>query len=125
MFAVGPLLLNACSALPTERQLVGTWTAPKSSTEIKGVEQAHSKQMIDFTFSPDHNFVWGLHEQRPTSAGRWQLRGRFLITEYTTPAKGHKLAYPYRDKIIKLTSQELIYVQGEDDPGAEVHLTRR
>src|SRR5438477_8607136 len=113
VLAVVPFLLNACSALPTERQLVATWTAPKSSTEINGVEQSHSKQMIDFTFAPDHSFAWGLHGKRPTAAGRWRLHGRSLITEHTTPGKGHKLAYPYRDKIIKLTSQELVYLQGE------------
>ena len=111
--------------MPTERQLVGTWTAPESSTEVKGVEQSHSKQMIDFTFAPGHIFYGGLHGRRPTDFGRWQLDGQYLIFEFTNRAKGHKVAYPYRDKIIKLTSHELVYIQGEDDPGEKVHLTRR
>ena len=49
-------LLAACNTLPTERQLIGTWTAPKSSTESDGVT-LHSKQMVDLTLRADHTFV--------------------------------------------------------------------
>ena len=51
----------------------------------------------------------------------------WLISEFTTRGKAHKvkLAHPYRDRIIKISSHELIYVQGEDDPRMEVRLTRR
>lgn len=124
-FVAALLFLSACSTIPTERKLVGTWTAPESSTWLGDLEQSRSKQMIDITFMPDHRFVGGLHGQHPKDFGRWRLSGRYLILEFTNRAKGHKVAYPYRDTIIKLTSQELVYVQGEDDAGAEVHLTRR
>ena len=117
--------LTACNTLPTERQLVGTWTAPRSSTEADGVTVSQSKQMVDLTVRPDHTFVWSLRGQGPKDFGRWRLDGRWLITEYTNRGKGHKVGHEYRDKIITLSSHDLIYVQGEEDPGEEVHLTRR
>jgi hypothetical protein len=124
--SVGALVfLTACSTLPTERQLIGTWTAPKSSIESDGVRLSHSKQMIDLTLTPDHRFVWSVRGQGPTDFGRWQLDGRRLITEYANRGKGHKVAHEYRDKIIKVSPNELIYVQGEDETGEEVHLTKR
>ena len=118
-------LLAACNTLPTEFQLVGTWTAPKSSTESGGVTLSHSKQMVDLTLRPDHMFVWSLRGQGPMDFGRWRLHGRWLITEYTNRGKGHRVGHECRDKIIELSSHDLIYVQGEDDSGEEVHLTRR
>jgi len=109
---VGALLfLTACSTLPTERQLIGTWTAPKSSIESDGVTVSHSKQMIDLTLTQDHRFVWSVRGQGPTDFGRWQLDGRWLITEYVNRGKGHKVAHEYRDKIIKVSPNELIYVK--------------
>jgi hypothetical protein len=77
-------LLTACNALPTERQLIGTWTTPESFTQNEfGVTQSHSKQMVDLTLTPDHRFTWSLHGGRPTDFGRWQLHGRYLISEFT------------------------------------------
>ena len=81
--------------------------------------------MVDLTLTQDHRFVWSVRGQGPTDFGRWQLDGRWLITEYANRGKGHKVAHEYRDKIIKVSPNELIYVQGEDDTGEEVHLTKR
>jgi hypothetical protein len=123
-----PALLTACSILPTEHQLVGTWTRPaKEKTVNDGltITRSYSKQMVDLTLRPDHTFVWSLHGGRPTDFGRWHLSGRYLISEFSNRGKSRKTGYPYRDRIIKLTPQELVYVQGEDAPGEEVHLTRR
>ncbi len=119
-------LLTACAALPTERQLVGTWTIPESTRLNEfGIAKSHSKQMMDLTLAPDHRFTWSRHGGRRTDFGRWQLQGRYLISEFSNPGKRRKVGYPYRDRIIKLTRQELVYLQGEDAPGENVHLTRR
>jgi hypothetical protein len=118
--------LAACNTLPTDRQLVGTWTAPESSTQNQsGITLSTSKQMVDITLAPDHSFFSGLHGRRPKDFGRWHLYGWLLIWDFTNPAKGHRVGHPYRDRIIKISPRELVYLQGEDDPGLEVHLTRR
>lgn len=101
-----------------DRASVGTWTIPESTTLNEfGIAQSHSKQMADLTLTPDHRFTWSRHGGRRTDFGRWQLRGRYLISEFSNPGKRRKVGYPYRDRIIKLTPQELVYVQGEDAPG--------
>jgi hypothetical protein len=124
-----PLLLIACSTLPTERQLVGIWTAPRTETIItrhSGVEHSSSKQMVDLTLTSDHQLMfWVRGERSPDSVGHWHLDGRWLVSEFTRPNEGNKIRHSYRDKIIKLTPQELVYVQSADDPGVEVHLTKR
>jgi hypothetical protein len=84
-----------------------------------------TQQMVDLTLAPDHTFIWSLRGQRPTEYGRWHLDGRTLVSEFTSRGKGYKIANPYRDRIVKVSSQELIYVQGKDDAGVEAHLTRR
>ena len=90
---------------------------------------SHSKQMMDVAFNSDHTFAWSRHGHRPTDVGHWQLRGRYLIWTFTSPAKGRKPGTSYHDTILKLTDQALIYVQGKDSNaaavGEEVHLTRR
>lgn len=120
--------LTACSSLPVEHQLVGTWTRPETEKTVNDgitIRRSYSKQMVDLTLSPDHTFVWSLHGRRRTDFGRWHLSGRYLISEFSNPGRGRKAGYPYRDKVTKLTPNELVYVQGEDAPGEEVHLTRR
>ena len=120
------LSLAGCNTLPTERQLIGTWTAPERITlNESGIEQSHSKQIVALTLRPDHTFVWTSRGKRRKDFGRWYLSGRYLVSEFNNPGRDRKTHYPYRDKIIKLTSQELIYVQGEDAPGETVHLTKR
>ena len=121
-------LLSACSTLQAEHQLVGTWTAPAKETTVNDgitIKRSYSKRMVDLTLRPDHTFVWSQQGRRTTDFGRWHLSGRHLITEYTNHGKGHKVAHPYRDRIIKLTRTELVYIQGEDTADTEVHLTRR
>jgi hypothetical protein len=124
-----PLFLTACSTLPTERQLVGTWTAPRTETIItrhSGVERSYSKQMVDLTLTSDHKLMfWVRGKRSPDSVGHWHLDGRWLVSEFSRPNEGHKIRHSYRDKIIKLTPQELVYVQSADDPKVEVHLTKR
>jgi hypothetical protein len=124
-----PFLLIACSTLPTERQLVGTWTAPVKDTTITseyGVQRSHSKEMVDLTLTADHRLVfWVRGKRSPDSVGHWQLDGQWLVSEFTRPKEGHKIRHSYRDRIVKVTSQELVYVQSADDPGVEVHLTKR
>ena len=119
------LFLTACSTLPTEHQLIGTWTAPETFTEQSGVTTSRSKQMVDLTLRPDHTFVWSLRGHHQAGSGHWSLRQRWLTFVFDSHEKGHKVGHPYRDKIIKLSAEELIYIQGEEDPGEEVHLTRR
>src|SRR5215470_10941903 len=101
-------VLTASNSLPTERQLVGTWTAPRSSTETDGIMVSQSKQMVYLTLRPDQTFVWSIHKQAPQDFGRWRLDGRWLITECTNRGKGHKIGHEYRDKIITLSSHDLI-----------------
>ena len=123
-----PALLTACSTLPAEHQLVGTWTAPAKETTINDgltITRSYSKQMVDLTLRPDHTFVWSHDGGRPTDLGRWHLSGRYLISEFSNRGMGRKAGYPYRDKIIKLTPKELVYVQGEDTADIEVHLSRQ
>ena len=62
--------------------------------------------MVDLTLTPDHRFTWSRHGGRRTDFGRWQLRGRYLISEFSNPGKRRKVGYPYRDRIIKPTPQE-------------------
>jgi hypothetical protein len=121
-------LLTACGSLPAEHQLVGTWTRPETEKTVNDgitIRRSYSKQMVDLTLRPDHTFMWSLHGGRRTDFGHWHLSGRYLISEFSNPGKGRKAGYPYRDKITKLTPNELVYVQSEDAPGEEVHLTRR
>ena len=107
------LALSACSGLPTERQLVGTWTSPESTTENEfGVTQSRSKQMVDATFGADHTYVWRLRGHKPTAIGRWSLSGRYIVTEFTTRGHGRRIPHQYRDKITKLTEHELIFPEG-------------
>jgi hypothetical protein len=124
-----PFLLTACCTLPTERQLVGTWTAPVKETTItngSGLQHSYSKEMVDLTLTSDHRLVfWARGQRSPDSVGHWRLDGQRLISEFTRRNEGHKIWHSYRDKIIKLTPHELVYVQSADDPGVEIHLTKR
>src|SRR5215211_4833255 len=101
------LLLSACSTLPTESQLVGTWTAPLKETTITseyGVHQSYSKEVVDLTLASDHRLAfWVRGERSPDSLGHWHLDGRWLVTEFTRPKEGHRIRHSYRDRIIKLT----------------------
>src|ERR1051325_4302566 len=125
-------LLDGCSVLPTERQLIGTWTDHERETKItseSGVERSYSKQMVDLTFRPDHTLVfWVRGERHAGSIGRWHLDGRFIFIEFTRRKEAHKVKYSVRGKIIRSTPHETFYVQEDRDPavnGVEVHLTRR
>jgi hypothetical protein len=124
-----PFLLTACCTLPTERQLVGTWTAPVKETTITseyGVQHSYSKSVVDLTLASDHRLVfWVRGERSPDSVGHWRLDRGWLVSEFTRRKEGHKIRHSYRDKIIKTTSQELGYMQSADDPGVEIHLTKR
>src|SRR3954464_15122821 len=123
--------LSSCTALPTERQLVGTWTAPEKWTRdnASGVMISHSKQMRDFRLAANHTFTWSRHGRRPTEFGHWDLSGRYLITWYNHTARGRDAGFRFRDKITKVTPEELVYIQSEDSgpdaAGVDVHLTRR
>jgi hypothetical protein len=125
-------LLSGCSALPTESQLVGTWTDHERETKItseSGVERSYSKQMVDLTFRPDHTYdFWVRGERRADSIGHWHLDGRFIFLEFTRRKEAHKVKRSVRGRIIRLTAREFVYVQEDRDPafnGVEVHLTRR
>ena len=64
-----PALLTACSTLPTERQLVGTWTMPATQTSVDDgvtIKRSHSKQMVDLTLTADHRFIWTPRGELPT-----------------------------------------------------------
>ena len=131
-FLAASLLLTGCSALPTERQLIGTWTGPEEETKItseSGVEHSHSKQMIDLTLRPDHRLVFYVRgERRADSIGHWRLDGRWLLIEFTRRKEAHKIRHSVRGRIITATPHELFYVQEGGGPGVdgvEVHLTRR
>jgi hypothetical protein len=119
------LSVTACSTVPTEHQLIGTWMAPEIWTEERGVTTSHSKQMVDLTLRADHTFLWSLRGRHEAGTGHWSLRGRWLTFVFTSREEGHKVGHPYRDKIIKLSAEELVYIQGEEDPDVEVHLTKR
>jgi hypothetical protein len=75
-------LLTACSTLPADQQLVGTWTAPLKETTItseSGVQHSHSKQMVDLTLSSDYRLMfWVRGERAPDSVGHWHLDGHSL-----------------------------------------------
>ena len=124
-----PSLLTACSTFPTERQLVGTWTAPVSETTTTsefGGRHSHSKQLVDLTLTSDHRLVFWIRGERiPDSVGHWHLDGRWLCSEFTRRNEAYKVTHSYRDRIIKLTPHELVYRQSADDPGVEIHLTKR
>jgi hypothetical protein len=123
---VATLFLVACNTVPTEHELVGTWTMPtRLATDASGKMAPDTQQMVDLTLAPDHTFIWSPRGQAPTAYGYWHLDGRTLITEFTSHGKGYKIANPYRDRIVKVSSKEVIYVQGKEDAGVEVHLTRR
>jgi hypothetical protein len=130
-------LLSACSGIPTESKLVGTWAGPERTTRSSefGYIISQSKEMVYVHFFPDHTFAWSRHDPlapaRPTDVGRWQLNGRNLTWTFTNPATGRKAGASSHDTIVELTNQKLIYVQGAQgsDAGADavgevVHLTR-
>jgi hypothetical protein len=82
--------------------------------------------MVDLTLTPDHRLVfWIRGERTPDSVGHWHLDGRWLCSEFTRRNEAHKVTHSYRDRIIKLTPHELVYMQSADDPGVEIHLTKR
>jgi hypothetical protein len=125
-------LLVACSTLPTERQLVGTWTDHLKETFIRsesGVEHSYSKQMVDLHLTSDHRLVfWVRGERTPDSIGHWRLDGGWLCIEFTRRNEHHRINHSYRLKITRLSPHELLYVQSSHDPaedGIKVHLTRR
>lgn len=125
-------LLAACSTLPTERQLVGTWSDHLKETFIRGesgVEHSYSKRMVDLSLTADHRLVFWLRGERtPDSIGRWRLDGQSLWIEFTRRNEHHRITHSYRNKITKISPYELLYVQSSDDPaedGIKVHLTRR
>jgi hypothetical protein len=123
-----PVLLTACSTLPAEHQLVGTWTMPATQTSVDNgvtIKRSHSKEMVDLTLTADHRFIWTPRGRAPDATGRWHLDGHSLVWEFTSRRKGHKVTHPYRDRIIRLTPTELVYIQGEDTADTDVHLTRR
>ena len=124
------IFLSACSGIPTEKRLIGTWTAPERETRrADGYLISHSKQMVDVTFKSDHTFRWSLHGHRVTDYGHWQLRDRDLIWIFTNAAPNRKAGYPFHDRILKLTDQELVYIQDKNSSpkaaGLKIYLTRR
>ena len=106
--------LSACNTLPTERQLIGTWTSPETLYQNEfGITQSHSKQMVEATFSADHRYVWAPRGHRPTAIGRWHLSGRWLFTEFAAHEKGRQVSHAYRDKIVKISPEKLVFPEGE------------
>ena len=73
----------------------------------------HSKQTVDLKLAADHTFAWSLDGRQRTDFGHWQLAGRYLVSRFSNAARGRKAGFPFRDKIIKVTPQELVYIQSK------------
>ena len=62
---------------------------------------------------------------RAFALARFAFRIRTAMSSALDASHCLTLCDSYRDKITKLTPRELVYVQSVDDPGVEVHLTKR
>ena len=111
------VVLTACSTLPTERQLIGSWRTPVDQFEDQFGVMHRKPTMAENTLKPDHTYTSRHLGHHGTIRGRWRLSGRWLSYEFASRRYGRRAVERYRAKIVRLSDRELVVVDEEGRDG--------
>ena len=111
------VVLAACSALPTERQLIGTWRMPVDQFEDQFGITHRKPTMAENTLKPDHTYTSSHLGHHGMITGHWRLSGRWLSYEFPSRRYRRSVVERYRAKILKLSDRELIVSDTEGRDG--------
>jgi hypothetical protein len=115
------LAVASCSRSPsTEERLIGTWEAPASTTLYDARTPnapfpITSKEMVQIIFTPDHKEVWRYGGDRDDVVAKWHLEGDDLVFVLETQSEAGPPGTTKREKIKKITSEELVFTDGTTD----------
>jgi hypothetical protein len=74
-----------------------------------------SKEMMQIIFTPDHKEVWRYRDGPDKVVAKWHLEGDDLVFILETQSEAGPPGTTSREKIKKITSEELVITDGTTD----------
>ncbi|HVF70473.1 MAG TPA: hypothetical protein VM940_02595 [Chthoniobacterales bacterium] len=102
---------------PTEARLIGTWKTAGAIIHNKDGSQTRValRQKMEITFTADHKEIWHDYDAGTKAVARWRLRGYVLVFKLETASFWGPAGITRREKIKKLSSDELVFTDGRID----------
>src|SRR5438477_8471544 len=100
---------------PTDARLIGTWKSGGGILNNKDGSETRVAlgQSMEITFTVDHKEIWHDYDTNATALARWHLKGNVLVFKLQTASFGGHAGITKREKIKKLSSDELVFTDGK------------
>jgi hypothetical protein len=102
---------------PTDARLIGKWKWSGAILHNKDGSETRVAlgQSMEITFTADHKEIWHDYDANATAVARWHLKGNVLIFQLETASFWGPAGITKREKIKKLSSDELVFTDGTID----------
>ena len=118
VWGVALLIFASCTALPrTDQRLIGTWKIVAAIRHNKdgSKTRVQMEPTMEITFARDHKETWRDHSAKTEAVARWHLEGDELVFTLQTDSFWGRPGITRRERIVKVTSSELIVGDGTTD----------
>jgi hypothetical protein len=102
--------------LPTPARLIGTWKSSGAILHNKDGSETRVAlgQNLEITFTADHKEIWHDYDADAMAVARWHLKGNVLVFTLETASFWGPAGITKREKIKKLSSDELVFTDGKN-----------
>ena len=121
LVAIITLLATAACHKQTsvESRLIGTWSSPALTIvyerEPSNPPPPLASQFMEITFTPDHKQTWRYRGGAVEAVARWRVEGNDVVTTMETKSFFGGPGIMKREKITKITSDELVFSDGTNE----------
>ena len=118
VLGVALFIFASCTTLPpTEPRLIGTWAISGAIDHHQDGSQTRVslEPTMDITVTPDHRMIWRDRSGKGEAVARWRLEGNDLVFTMETKSFWGGPGTTRRERIVKITSNELIVGDGTTD----------